>query len=135
MSDSPPAILYCHCKYAQIVPKEVKEAVLKRLCDSGARFEAVADLCELSARHDPALRRLSQQGQIKIAACYPRAIKWLFSAAGAPLPLKSAEVLNMRIQPADEVAAGLLASELHANIPVGKVTAGDAPKADAENVA
>ena len=27
MSDSPPRILYCHCQYAQAIPKEVKEAV------------------------------------------------------------------------------------------------------------
>jgi hypothetical protein len=49
----PPRILYCHCAYAQVVPKEVKEAVLRRLSESGVAFEAVADLCELSARQDP----------------------------------------------------------------------------------
>src|SRR6266480_3108494 len=96
MSQSPPSILYCHCQYAQVVPKEVKEAVLRRLCESGIPFEAVADLCEMSARKDPALQRLATTGSIKIAACYPRAVKWLFAAANAPLDAARTEVLNMR---------------------------------------
>ena len=123
-----PQILYCHCNYAQVVPKEVKEAVLRQLCESGVAFEAVADLCEMSARRDPALQRLTQGNTIKIAACYPRAVKWLFAAANAPLPLDRTEVLNMRVQTADDVTAGLLSPELKPNVPVGKVTASDAPK-------
>lgn len=124
-----PQILYCHCNYAQVVPKEVKEAVLRQLCDSGVAFEAVADLCEMSARRDPALQRLTQGNTIKIAACYPRAVKWLFAAANAPLPLDKTEVLNMRSQTAGDVVAGLLSPELKPNVPTGKVTASDAPQA------
>ena len=118
----PPRILYCHCAYAQVVPKEVKEAVLKSLCDSGAAFDAVADLCEMSARRDPALKRLAEGGAVKIAACYPRAVKWLFAAAKAPLALDSTEVLNMRVQPASEVCAALCSAEIKPNLPAGKVT-------------
>ena len=62
MTDPQPRILYCHCQYAQVVPKEVKDAVLRKLCDSGVAFEAVADLCEMSARRDPALQRLAAEG-------------------------------------------------------------------------
>jgi hypothetical protein len=119
---SPPRILYCHCAYAQVVPEEVKEAVLKRLCDEGIAFEAVADLCEMSARRDGSLQRLAAGGAIKIAACYPRAIKWLFSAAGSPLPPDVTEVLNMRVQTADDIAAALLSGELKPNLPVGKAS-------------
>jgi hypothetical protein len=115
-----PRILYCHCAYAQVVPKEVKEAVLKKLCDSGIAFEAVADLCEMSARRDPALKRLAEGGTVKIAACYPRAVKWLFEAAEAPLPKDGAEILNMRVQTADAVAAALFNAELKPNVPAGK---------------
>ena len=46
-------ILYCHCAYAKVVPEETKEQVLEQLADSGVAFEAVADLCEMSARKDP----------------------------------------------------------------------------------
>ena len=119
---STPRILYCHCTHAQVVPKEIKETVLKKLCDSGVSFEAVADLCEMSARQDPALKRLADGGCVKIAACYPRAVKWLFHTAQAPLPLAGTEVLNMRVQNAEEVAAALLSAELKPNLPAGKET-------------
>ena len=115
-------ILYCNCTYAQVVPKEVKEAVLKSLCESGVAFDAVAELCEMSARQDPALKRLTDGGAIKIAACYPRAVKWLFSAAGAPLPIEGTEILNMRIQKAEEVLTSLLDPNLKPNLPSGKAT-------------
>jgi hypothetical protein len=116
-----PRILYCHCTHAQVVPKEVKEAVLKHLCDSGVSFEAVADLCEMSARKDPALARLVHGDGIKVAACFPRAIKWLLTSAGAPPPLETTEILNMRTQSADEINAALFA-ELKPNLPHGKET-------------
>jgi hypothetical protein len=122
-------ILYCHCQYAQVVPADVKAAVLRKLCESGAAFEAVADLCELSARHDPSLLRLAQGGSVKIAACFPRAVKWLFHAANADLPQEATEVLNMRTQTAEEVAAALFNNEVKPNLPVGKATPADAPKA------
>ncbi len=118
MSDLAPCLLYCHCQYAQVVPREVKEAVLRRLCESGMPFEAVADLCEMSARRDPALQRLSANGAVKIAACFPRAVKWLFAASGAPLKPEQTEVLNMRVQSADEVVERLMAGDVRGNLPV-----------------
>ena len=117
-----PTILYCHCQYAQVVPKEVKDAVLRSLCDSGIPFEAVADLCEMSARKDPALQRFAASGAVKIAACYPRAVKWLFHSANAPLDADSSEVLNMRTLSGEAVTEGLLRSPLQPNLPRGKVT-------------
>ena len=117
-----PRILYCHCAYAQIVPEDVKKAVLRQLSDSGVAFEAVADLCEMSARRDPALARLAAGGAVKIAACYPRAVKWLFAAANARLPVESTEVLNMRAETADDVVAALFRPELKPNLPSGKET-------------
>lgn len=114
----PARILFCNCTYAQVVPKEVKEAVLKTLCQSGKSFDAVADLCEMSARRDPALRRLAAGGPVKIAACYPRAVKWLFAAAQAPLQADSAQVLNMRVSSAAEISQAMFADELVPNLPV-----------------
>jgi hypothetical protein len=102
-----PRILYCHCAYAQVVPKEVKEGVLRALADSGVAFDAVADLCELSAKNDPSLATLAGDGNVKIAACYPRAVKGLFEAAGVELP-ESAVVANMRTQPAEDVIFAVL---------------------------
>ena len=31
MNPETPRILYCHCQYAQVVPKEVKDAVLRKM--------------------------------------------------------------------------------------------------------
>jgi hypothetical protein len=123
-----PRILYCHCQYAQVVPPEVKAAVLRKLCESGVAFDAVADLCEMSGRQDPSLPGLAKGGAVKIAACFPRAVKWLFHNAKADLPLDGAEVLNMRVQNAKEVVAALFDVAVKPNLPKSKVTAHDAPK-------
>lgn len=102
------SILFCNCTYAKVVPAEVKAEVLRRLAASGQAFEAVPDLCDLSARGDPALQRLAGSGCTKIAACYPRAVRWLFHSAGAPLPKEGIEILNMRTEGAEAVARALL---------------------------
>src|SRR5688572_20686295 len=127
MTPETPGILYCNCTYAQIIDPAVKAAVLRQLCDSGQSFEAVADLCEMSARKDPALKRLACGGGVKIAACYPRAVKWLFASAGAPLDAAKTEVLNMRDTAAPAVVERLLAEGVQPNLPSGKPTVADAP--------
>lgn len=118
-----PGLLYCNCTYAQIIDPAVKAGVLRRLCDSGRSFEAVADLCEMSARRDPALARLARAPGVKIAACYPRAVKWLFASAGAPLDQAATEVVNLRDLPASAAAERLLAADLQPNLPPDKVAA------------
>jgi len=125
-----PRIIYCHCQYAQVVQAEVKEAVLRKLAESRVAFDAVADLCEMSARQDPSLKRLADGGPVKIAACFPRAVKWLFHTAKADLPLDAAEVLNMRTLNAETVCNGLFHGAVNPNLPRGKVAANDAPKTD-----
>ncbi len=113
-----PAILYCHCQYAQVVPKEVKEAVLRKLCECGVAFDAVADLCEMSARRDPALKQLAANGAVKVAACFPRAVKGLFHQCDADLAADKTEVLNMRTLTAEEICARLISDDLLPNLPV-----------------
>ena len=101
-------VLYCHCAYARVVPAEVKQEVLTKLAESDLTFDAVPDLCEMSARRDPKLKELADGGAVQIVACYPRAVKWLFAAAGASLPAEGVEVLNMREQPAAVVLHSIL---------------------------
>ncbi len=101
-------LLYCNCTYAKVVPKDVKAEVLRRLSESGKEFEALPDLCDMSARNDPALKKIAESGCVRIAACYPRAVKWLFHGAGAPLPAEGVEVLNMREDSAADVADRML---------------------------
>jgi hypothetical protein len=108
VSSSTPRILYCHCAYAKVVPPEVKAAVLNGLSEANVEFDAVPDLCEMSARGDSRLRELAAQAPLRIAACYPRAVKWLFASAGAALPDHTARVWNMRVETAHAVIDGLL---------------------------
>ena len=105
-----PRLLYCHCTYAKVVPAAVKDEVLRQLGDSGAAFDAVPDLCEMSARKDPALSRIAGDGNLRIVACYPRAVRWLFHGAGTPLAETGVEVLNMREEQASTIVERALAA-------------------------
>jgi hypothetical protein len=107
---TPLRVLYCHCAYANVVPKATKEEVLRKLNESGIPFDAVPDLCELSAKKDPCLVELAGNGEspLAIAACYPRAVRWLFSAAGAKLPAEGVSILNMRTETPEAVVHELL---------------------------
>ena len=108
---NPLRILYCHCAYAQVVPPEVKQQVLTKLAEAGVAFDAVADLCEMSAKRDPAMAHLAAGGPVKIAACFPRAVRSLFIAAEAPLPEQGVEICNMRTESAERVVEALLKGE------------------------
>ena len=111
MSASQPKLLYCRCAYAQVVPPSVKDGVLQKLCESGASFETVADLCEMAAHRDPRLKAFAEGAPLRIAACYPRVVRGLFQQCNFPLPEEGAEILNMRVQSADEVATAMLQVE------------------------
>jgi hypothetical protein len=108
MSTTPVQILYCHCAFARVVPVDVKTGVLTRLAASSVEFEAVPDLCEMSARRDPRLVELASCETLRIAACFPRAVQGLFEAAGSALP-QSVQVLNMRVETAQRIGDELLA--------------------------
>ena len=104
--DKPERLLYCHCAYAKVVPAKVKTEMLRRLGASGRDFEAVPDLCEMSAAKDPKLEQLAACGELTMVACFPRAVRWLFHAAGQTLN-ENVRVLNMRESSADELAEEL----------------------------
>lgn len=100
-------IVYCHCAYARVIPPEVKTEVLTRLASSSVEWDSVPDLCEMSARHDGHLTTLAAQGALRIAACYPRAVRSLFVAAGSPLPPET-QILNMRTEAPGSIVDSLL---------------------------
>ena len=103
-----PNLVYCRCTYARVVPRQVKDGVLEALADSGVDFDAVPDLCEMSARKDPRLAEIAGGREVTIAACYPRAVRWLFSSAGSPLDKERVTILNMREETAEAVADAML---------------------------
>ena len=109
-ADDDVRILYCRCAYAQVVPAAVKDAVLEGLATADRGFEMVPDLCEMAARRDPHLAELARGGRpLRIAACWPRAVRGLFALADAPLPQENVEILNMRTDTTETVLAGVLA--------------------------
>ena len=101
-NDRKSTVLYCNCSYSQIIPEDTKQGVQALLTQSGKDIIAVPDLCALAARRDPSLERLAVSESLTIAACYPRAVRWLFCAAGVSLP-ETVEFLNMRTQTANKI--------------------------------
>ena len=120
-----PNLVYCRCAYARVVPRKVKDEVLEGLADAGVDFDAVPDLCEMSARKDPRLAEIAGGRAVTIAACYPRAVRWLFSSAGAPLDRERVTILNMREETAEAVTEAMLTRG-----GAGGADSPDAPDAD-----
>ena len=104
----PVDILFCHCAHADVVDADVRRAVREALSASGASVRDVPDLCGLAAKRDPLLKELAAADSLKVVACFPRAVKWLFAAAAAPLDDDRADVFNMRTQSTEEILASLL---------------------------
>jgi hypothetical protein len=109
MSEAP-RIIYCRCAHAQVIPADVKEAVLEGLAAADVPFAAVPDLCEMAARRDPHLAALARAGgSLRIVACWPRAVRGLFALADAALPEEGVEILNMRCDAAEPILHALVA--------------------------
>ena len=100
-------VLLCECTHYDLVPPGVKEQVLAAIEAAGVPVDIVPDLCGLAARRSPELQLIAGAGTSCIAACYPRAVRWLFHAAGATLPDEGVEFLNLREQPAREIISAI----------------------------
>jgi NAD-dependent dihydropyrimidine dehydrogenase PreA subunit len=108
----PRRVLLCRCAHTALVPPAVWDAARRRLDASGIAVEVVPDLCALAARKDPLLRRFADGGPCAVVACAPRAVRWLFHVAGAPLPPDGVTLLSLREPGAlSRIDAGLLARE------------------------
>jgi NAD-dependent dihydropyrimidine dehydrogenase PreA subunit len=101
-------IVICACKHGGAVRPAGTDEVIAAVGRSGAAFTVVDDLCGLAANDPGALRQMASSGDLRVAACYPRAIGGLFAYAGADLPAEGVTLANMRTQPADEVVAAML---------------------------
>jgi Pyruvate/2-oxoacid:ferredoxin oxidoreductase delta subunit len=101
------SVLFCGCALARVIPEEVKQSVSDGLLRGGIAVDFVPDLCGLAARRDPWLKRFQNKKSVKIIACYPRAVRWLFHRAGVELA-EEATLFNMREEEAPEILATLL---------------------------
>ena len=97
------SVIVCECSHSDIIPQDVKRDVSAKLQEAGIAVDTVPDLCGLAARRDPMLEQVARADSIRIVACFPRAVKCLFDAAGAPLPAEGVSILNMRAQSAEGI--------------------------------
>lgn len=107
-------ILICRCAQVKILPSGSADRVCSALASSGRRFHVVADLCKLAANKDPLLGELAANNNLTVAACFPRAVRWLFDMAGAPL-VPNVKLLNLRTGRPENVEAELLKTNRAAN--------------------
>ncbi len=102
-----PGILLCNCSDAAVTSAVTREQVAAGLRAAGVAFTLVEDLCRLAAHRDPQLVVFAQTPTPTVIACYPRAVRWLFAAAGASLPEPGTRFLNLRRQSATEILAAV----------------------------
>ena len=108
MSDNASTIVFCNCGHSQIISDAIKAGVLRAIEESGAKVEVVQDLCGLAADKSPLLQQWASADELKIIACFPRAVKWLFNAGGYPLPESGVELFNMRADGAEDIISSVL---------------------------
>jgi len=96
-------VLLCECADADILPQDVKRAVLDGLHSAKVEVCKVPDLCGLVASRDPVLQELAASGDLTVIACHPRAVRWLLRAAGCAADDQGVHVLNMRRLAAEEI--------------------------------
>ena len=107
-------ILFCNCGYSDIIDHAIRAEILDKLAATKLNFEVVQDLCELAAKKDPRLKRWAKTDSLVIVACYQRAIKWLFNAAGAELNPERTQFFNMRTNTAEQIISSLFSKEIPA---------------------
>lgn len=93
--------LLCTCAQAHVLPAATLAVAADTLRRQGLVVREVPDLCRLAAVGAASLRDVAAAAQPVILACQPRAVRWLFHRAGAPLP-EHAAIINLRtVVPAD----------------------------------
>lgn len=99
-------ILFCECVHYKVTPENVRREVLGTLRSQGVDVTAVQDLCGLAARHDPMLIDMAGAGPLTVAACHPRAVKWLLYRAG--IDDSDVRYLNMRTDSSEKILGDIL---------------------------
>ncbi len=103
----PTRIILCDGRGGQCLPAHKRDEVLAAALDGDVELELVEDLCRLAGREDPVLGDWAEDPDTRIVACHTRGVKWLFHAAGAPLPDAEARVVPLRALPVPRALAAL----------------------------
>ena len=99
--------IYCNCSYYNFISEKTRKSIFKALTACDFKFEAVSDLCLLAAKRDPIFKKWEKSEKIRIIACFPRAIRWLFHYGDFQLPPNNVEYFNMRTETPENIIAGL----------------------------
>lgn len=95
--------MVCRCANRQdVIPPHTREALENSLRESGVLL--VDDLCGLAAENSPLLAEFAAQTGAVVVACYARAVRALFAAAGCTLA-EDASIYNARTTEAGEILA------------------------------
>lgn len=103
-----PYVVVCTCSGSKAVPSEAVEQVLKALAGSELPCDVVSDLCDLAAAGDARLADLAERHELRIAACAPRAVGALLTAAGVRR-VDDVAIWDVAAAPPEQVAAEISA--------------------------
>lgn len=120
-ADTARTIIFCRCANAGVVPAETRAAVAAALAGR-AGVTVVDDLCGCLASRDQRAAEWAAADRLAVVACHPRAVRWMFRWAGAPLDEIRVCFLNMRGQSASDIVAGL--GDVEASAPALAESAG-----------
>jgi NAD-dependent dihydropyrimidine dehydrogenase PreA subunit len=99
-------ILFCNCSHMNAVPDDTRARVLGALDAADVDLTAVDDLCRLAAVRDESLADFAA-GELVVIACRPRAVRWLFAAAGVTLDESRVRFFNMHEDSPEEITAAV----------------------------
>ena len=101
-------IFYCKCEGDEQLGDENRDKISNFLMKSGLEYVEVGDFCDQVAGAASLIEKLTEKSSLTIIACFPRAVEWLFYAAGVGVKDKDVTYFNMREQDAETIIAGLL---------------------------
>ncbi|MBL7215182.1 MAG: ferredoxin family protein [Phycisphaerae bacterium] len=103
-------VIICQCQNARLVSEATRRQVSDALKSTSQPVVYVDDLCALAAKKNPLLGQWAEQKELVVCACFPRAVKALFSHAKVNLP-ESTKIFNLRTQQPEDILS-LLPVEL-----------------------
>lgn len=103
-------VIFCQCVHRDLAPALLQAEVLRGLQGSGVDLLVVPDLCEQAVRRDRAILEFVAFSDLRVAACYPRAVKWLLRYMGASTA-GECRVGNLRVGSAASVLEQLLGAQ------------------------
>lgn len=109
-------IIVCRCAQAKLGRSQQWPTVVEALRAAGREVLEVDDLCALAGRRDPWLRQVAATRGLAVVACHPRAVRWLFHAAGVELPA-GASLHNLRVDGPQAVVDAIAAADASAASP------------------